>query len=428
MREVDLKSMKVASPAPPPRSLRRMRRFANGLLLAMTALFIGTHVWVPDGDLARRAWGYLQAFAEAAMVGGLADWFAVTAIFRHPLGLPIPHTAVIPRGQDRIADNVGRFIADNFLDAELVAERVKGKDLSQGVARWLSDPEQANSLAAGLTASLPGLLTALDDDDVADFFKKQAAAAASAAQLAPAAGSILEALAAQGRHQAMLDTALREGFRLLEQHEHIIREKVRDRSNWLLRFASIDRRAADAIIAGVEELLHDIALDPDHPFRQKVNETVEKFANDLRDDAELQKRIEGWLRDAISHPAVTSVFSGGWESLKAAIRRDCASETSQIREWLRYALVNIGEGLLREESVRQALNVRLRGLMVDVANRHGEDVARLVSETIRSWDARTIVEKLETSVGRDLQFIRVNGTVIGGLVGLALHAGAEILG
>lgn len=428
MKEADPEQISAATASPIPAGLRNMRRAANGLLLLMTMLFIGTHIWSPGAGWGEVAWGYLQAFSEAAMVGGLADWFAVTAIFRRPLGLPIPHTAVIPRSQARIADSVGRFIADNFLHAELVAERVKGKDLSEGVARWLADPAQARSLASGVSSAIPGLLDTLDDDTVSGFLRQQASAAASAAHLAPAAGSILDALTAQGRHQAILDAVLREGFRLVEENEHIIREKVRNRSGWLLRFTSIDRRAADAIINGVEELLHEVATNPHHPFRFRVTEVVEQFARDLKDDPVLQKRVEGWVREALAHPSVSDALQAGWTNVKTALRRDAAAEDGKIREYLGYALVNIGEGLLQDAGVREALNVRLRRIAVEAAARHGEDVARLVSETIRGWDAKTIVDKLETSVGRDLQFIRLNGTVIGGLVGLALHAGAQLLG
>lgn len=428
MKEAGPKLATGLAPTPLPLGLKRMRRAANGLLLLMTALFVGTHLWSPGGGPGGIAWGYLQAFSEAAMVGGLADWFAVTAIFRRPLGLPIPHTAVIPRSQNRIADSVGRFIADNFLHAELVAERVKGKDLSEGVARWLADPVQARSLASGVSSAIPGLLDTLDDDTVSGFLRQQASAAASVAHLAPAAGSILDALTAQGRHQAILDAVIREGFRLVEENEHLIREKVRSRSGWLLRFASIDRRAADAIISGVEELLHEVATDPNHPFRSRVTDVVEQFARDLKDDPVLQKRVEGWVREALAHPSVSDALNAGWSGMKTALRKDATSEDGKIREYLGYALANIGEGLLQDASVREALNVRLRRIAVEVAARHGEDVAQLVSETIRGWDANTIVEKLETSVGRDLQFIRLNGTVIGGLVGLALHAGAQLLG
>jgi uncharacterized membrane-anchored protein YjiN (DUF445 family) len=373
-------------------------------------------------------WGYVRAFAEAAMVGGLADWFAVSAIFRRPLGLPIPHTAVIPRNQARIADAVGRFIADNFLKADLVAERVKGKDLSEGLGKWLANPAQSGALAAELVSAVPTLLDTLDDDTVAAFLRQQAAEAAEGARVAPAFGSVLEALAEQGRHQAILDALLKHGYRLLEENQYMIRERVRDRSGWLMRFISADRKVADTVIDAVADLLHDVSVDRRHPLREKLNDFVGKFASDLRDDPALQARIAGWLREAAAHPTVAGAVEAGWTEFKAALRRDCAAPDGRLRGWLEGALINLGAGLLREPRVREALNVRIRTLLVELADQHGEDVANLVSETIRSWDTQTIVRKLEANVGQDLQYIRLNGTVIGGLVGLILHAGAELLG
>jgi uncharacterized membrane-anchored protein YjiN (DUF445 family) len=413
-----------ASPAPELRALKAMRRAATGLLLAMTALFVAAHVWGTEGGW----WGYVRAFAEAAMVGGLADWFAVTAIFRRPFGLPIPHTAVIPRNQPRIADAVGRFIADNFLRADLVAERVADKDLSAGLGKWLADPAQSAAVASGIVSAIPGVLDALDDETVAAFLRRQASDAASGARVAPAFGSVLDALAQQGRHQAILDALLKEGFHLLEENQHLIRSKVSDRTGWLWRMVKVDRQASDALIVAIEDLLREVAYDPRHPLRLRITDMVMQFADDLRDDPVLQRRVEGWLKEAAAHPTVAGVVEAGWAEFKTALRRDCTSPDSRLKTWFAGALANAGSGLLQDAVVRDALNGRIRSLLVQLADRHGEDVARLVSDTIRGWDAATVVEKLETNVGRDLQFIRLNGTVIGGLVGLVLHGGAELLG
>jgi uncharacterized membrane-anchored protein YjiN (DUF445 family) len=406
--------------------LIRMRRLANGLLVLIMALFVFSHLWEPPGQDWDMHWRFVRAFAEAAMVGGLADWFAVTAIFRRPLGLPIPHTAVIPNNQDRIADAVGRFIADNFLKGELVAERVKDKDLSEVLAKWLADPAQSRALAGGLVQAVPALLDALDDETVAAFLRQQAAEAAEGARVAPAFGSVLEALAEQGRHQAILDALLKQGYHLLEENKELVRDKIRSRSGWLMRFVSADKKVADTVINAVNDLLYDVASDPRHPLRAQLNEVVMKFADDLRDDPVLQARVGSWIKEAAAHPTVGQAVEAGWSEFKAALRRDCASPEGKLRAWMESALTNLGAGLLREPSVRAALNARLRSLLVELADRHGEDVARLVSETIRRWDSATVVEKLESNVGRDLQYIRLNGTIIGGLVGLVLHAAAEI--
>lgn len=406
--------------------LIRMRRLANGLLAAIMGLFVFSHLVDPPEGWSV-FWRYMRAFAEAAMVGGLADWFAVTAIFRRPLGLPIPHTAVIPNNQDRIADAVGRFIADNFLRPELVAARVRDKDLSEALGRWLAEPAQSSGLAGGLVSAVPAMLDALDDETVAAFLRDQAAIAADGASIAPAFGSVLEALAEQGRHQALLDTLLKQGYRLLEDNKDMIRERIKDRSSWLMRFVSADRKVADTVINAVNDLLFEVASDRRHPLRERLTEIVSEFADNLRTDPELQARLGAWLQEAARHPTVTGAVEAGWIEFKAALRRDCASPDGRLRAWVQTALVNLGAGLMSEPKVRDALNIRLRSLLVQLAERHGEDVAKLVSETIRRWDSQTIVDKLEMNVGRDLQYIRLNGTLIGGLVGLALHFGAEVL-
>jgi uncharacterized membrane-anchored protein YjiN (DUF445 family) len=406
--------------------LLRMKRLANGLLAAIMGLFIFSHLVDPPEGW-NVFWRYMRAFAEAAMVGGLADWFAVTAIFRRPLGLPIPHTAVIPNNQDRIADAVGRFIADNFLRPELVAARVRDKDLSEALGRWLAEPAQSSGLAGGLVSAVPAMLDALDDETVAAFLRDQAAIAADGASVAPAFGSVLEALAEQGRHQALLDTLLKQGYRLLEENKDLIRDRIKGRSGWLMRFVSADRKVADTVINAVNDLLFEVASDRNHPLRERLTEIVGEFADNLRTDPELQARIGSWMQEAARHPTVTGAVEAGWKEFKAALRRDCTNPEGRLRAWVQTALVNLGAGLMSEPKVREALNVRLRSLLVQLAERHGEDVAKLVSETIRRWDTKTIVDKLEMNVGRDLQYIRLNGTVIGGLVGLVLHFGAEVL-
>lgn len=411
----------AVKPLADPPGLVHMRRLANGLLLAMTLLYLGAHAF--GGQHA--AWGYVRAFAEAAMVGALADWFAVTAIFRRPLGLPIPHTAVIPRSQNRIADALGSFIVDNFLAPDLVQARVARQDMARPLGEWLASPERPDRVADGIISAVPAVLDTLDDETVAAFLSKQANAQFVTRNIAPTVGKLIEALAAQGRHQALLDAALSEGWKWLEENQDTIRARVRDRSGWFLRLLTVDEHASNAMIGAVEDVLADAARDPDHKLRRRVNEIVAKFADDLKNDPALHARIETWARDMLNHPAVSEALDAAWSEIKTALRRDCQSPDSRLRAWVVEGLRRFGEGLKEDATLRDALDERLRALVVDLAARHGADVSRLVSETIRGWDAQTIVQKLEQNVGRDLQFIRLNGTIIGGLVGLLLHAGAR---
>jgi uncharacterized membrane-anchored protein YjiN (DUF445 family) len=420
LAEMILPQPHEASPREPS-SLVRMRRLANGLLLAMTLLYIAAHAFGGEHP----GWGYVRAFAEAAMVGALADWFAVTAIFRRPLGLPIPHTAVIPKNQGRIADALGSFIAENFLAPDLVESRVRTQDMAMGLGRWLSGPEQTTRLADGIVSAIPAVLDTLDDETVAEFLRRQTSTHFMSAQLAPTIGNIIEALAAQGRHQALLDAALDEGWKWLEQNHGQIRSKVRDRTGWLMRLLTVDAKASEAMIGALEDLLSEAARDSNHPLRVRVNELVARFANDLKHDPVLHARVQSWMGDILTHPAVSQALDAAWTQAKEALRKDCQSPTSHLRTWVSGGLQRFGEGLTEDETVRDALNERLRALIVDLAARHGPDVSKLVSDTIRGWDAATVVQKLEQNVGRDLQFIRLNGTIIGGLVGLLLHAGAK---
>jgi uncharacterized membrane-anchored protein YjiN (DUF445 family) len=397
----------------------RMKIAAGAALVAMAALFASTHVWGEDAGV----WGYVRAFAEAGLIGGLADWFAVTALFRRPLGLPIPHTAVIPKNQQRIADAVGRFVAENFLDPRLIEARLAEADPGRRVGEMLADPSQARALSAGLMRAAPDLIALIDDDAVARFWREQIGRQASGARVGPAMGSILEALTAGGKHQILIDAAVREGFLLLEANEDRLRRAVREQSGALLRFTRMDKRVSDAVIAAVEELLHETANDPGHPLRVRITEAAREFAAGLREDEALQARVERIMADTLTHPAVADFAEQGWREAKTALLADAErGEDSEAGRALADALTALGRAILTEDESRAAFNARLTPLIIHLAERHGTDVARLISETVASWDAATVVDKIEAGVGRDLQYIRLNGTLIGGLIGVALHA------
>lgn len=397
----------------------RMKIAAGAALVAMAALFAATHVWGEDAGV----WGYVRAFAEAGLIGGLADWFAVTALFRRPLGLPIPHTAVIPNNQQRIADAVGRFVAENFLDPRLIEARLAEADPGRRVGEMLADPSQARALSAGLVRAAPDLIALIDDEAVARFWREQIGRQASGARVGPAMGSILEALTAGGKHQILIDAAVREGFSLLEANEDRLRRAVREQSGALLRFTRMDKRVSDAVIAAVEDLLHETANDPEHPLRVRITEAAREFAAGLREDAALQARVERIMADTLTHKAVADFAEQGWREAKTALLADAErGEDSEAGRALADALMALGRAILSEDESRAAFNARLTPLIIHLAERHGADVARLISETVAGWDAATVVEKIEAGVGRDLQYIRLNGTLIGGLIGIALHA------
>ncbi len=403
----------------PPDPALRMKIAAASALVAMAALFAATHVWGSDTGL----WGYVRAFAEAGLIGGLADWFAVTALFRRPLGLPIPHTAVIPNNQQRIADAVGRFIADNFLDPSLIETRLQGADPGRRIGEMLADPAQARAIAQGVVRAAPDLVALVDDEAVARFWREQISRQASGARVGPAMGSVLDALTAGDKHQILIDAAVKEAFHLLEANEGRLREAVRNQSGALLRFTRMDKRVSDAVIAAIEDLLHETANDPDHPLRLRATQAARSFAAALREDDAMQARVERIMADTLTHPAIADFAEQGWREAKDSLVADVArGDDSKAAGALAGGLVSLGKAILNEAESRAAFNARLTPLLVHLAERHGAEVARLISETIASWDAATVVEKIEAGVGRDLQYIRLNGTLIGGLIGVVIHA------
>lgn len=398
-------------------SLPAMRMMAGGLLIAMSLLYLFAVTQHHQGA----GWGYLRAFAEAALVGGLADWFAVTAIFRHPLGLPIPHTAVIPRSKERIAEALGEFVAVNFLAPEVISARLRDQDLATSLGRQLADPLTARRVADGIMDALPAFSDLLEDEVVSDFMRRQIGDISRDERLAVAIGRGLRLLTEHGRHQPVLDAALAEGWRALEENEGAIRAQVRARTSWVWRIIALDARASDALISAIEDTLRDIAAQPDHPARQRITEMLQKFSDDLQRSPQLRAQIERIVADIITHPAVATYFGDLWRTLKAALHAGAETPDSGARLALADGIARFGAALLDDVDVVEALNRRLRALLSEVSGRHGRDVGNLISETIRSWDTSTVVEKLEQSVGPDLQYIRINGTVIGGLIGLAIH-------
>jgi uncharacterized membrane-anchored protein YjiN (DUF445 family) len=394
-----------------------MRMLAGGLLIAMSVLYLIAAINHSNGAF----WGYVRAFAEAAMVGGLADWFAVTAIFRRPLGLPIPHTAVIPNSKERIADALGEFVAVNFLAPDVIETRLKDQNLASALGRQLADRATAQRIADGVTDALPAVADLLDDEVVGEFMRRQIGELSRDERLTSMIGQGLRLLTEGGRHQPLLDAALAEGWRALEEHEPAIRAQVRARTSWVWRLIALDTRASDALISAIEHTLRDIAREPDHPARQRITEMLRKFSDDLQSSPELRLQVERVVADILAHPAVAAYFGDLWRGLKDAVRETAATPRSEARTALAEAIARFGAALLADAEVQETLNRRLRMLLSEISGRHGRDVGGLISETIRSWDTKTVVEKLEQNVGPDLQYIRINGTVIGGLIGLAIH-------
>ena len=395
----------------------RMARIATGLLVLMAAVFVAA-----DHLAARHQWlGYVRAFAEASMVGGLADWFAVTALFRHPLGVPIPHTAIVPRNKERIAVTLANFLRDNFLVPGIIAKRVEGLDLAGAIARRLVRPEPSGELRQGFADLARGLLMALDDAAIAAMIRGGVVSRLAMVDVSSLFADLIDRAVENGRQGALIDAGLKWASAALTDNEAFIREQVRERAGWFVKLAGLDAEISDRIIGALTTLMSELAADPAHPMRLKATGTLVGLAFDLRHDAATRTKVDALKADLLAHPTVSVYLDSLWASAKAAMLRAANDPGALTHGPVGGTLARLGAQLEADGAMREAVNGYARRAIVATAVDHGGVLVGLVSDTIRGWETRTIVDKLEGVVGRDLQYIRINGTVIGGLAGLTIH-------
>jgi len=403
---------------------RRMRWTATGMLAAMAVLFFTTHGLLGDHPV----WGYVNAFAEAAMVGGLADWFAVTALFRHPLGLPIPHTAIIPENKDRIADTMAQFLQENFLIPTVVARRMSGMNVARGVGEFLSssadDPADQNTssrITGGAAELFAEVLESLDPDRLGNQVRSGMATQFAKIDVSPLAGRMLEGAISDRRHLPLIDGLIRWAGLTLEDNEETVRDIIHNRANAVLRWTGLDERISGSVLDGLYKLLAEVLVDPDHPLRFKIEEGLEKLAQDLQHDPQTRERVEEMKRDLLENPALAEWWMGVWERIRRSLIRRARESDSALGGEMRKGLADLGGALQKDVRLQLQINRFSRRTAVGVATRYGTEIVTLVSDTVKRWDATTITGRIENAVGRDLQFIRINGTLVGGLVGMMLH-------
>jgi uncharacterized membrane-anchored protein YjiN (DUF445 family) len=395
-----------------------MKAAATGLLVAMAGVFVAARVLEPQYP-----WlAYAKAFAEAAMVGGLADWFAVTALFRHPLGLPIPHTAIIPRNKDRIGEALARFLQENFLIPGVVARRMQNIDVAGATGRFLQTPAgEGTRIRAGASRLIADMFESLDDERLGGIVKGAIASRIRKAEVSPLLGHALASAINEDRHVPMLEAAIRWTARALDANEPLIRDMVHKKANWILKLAGLDAKLADAIIDGLRKLTVEMSTDPAHPVRVKIEEALAQLANDLQTKPETRERVESIKEQLLDNKSVSLWIDALWQKGREAIIRAARNPDAVLAGKLGEILKSMGQTLESDRRIRAAINQFARRAIVGMAASYGSQIVKLVSETIRGWDAGTVTARLEAAVGRDLQYIRINGTIVGGLVGLVLH-------
>jgi uncharacterized membrane-anchored protein YjiN (DUF445 family) len=397
---------------------RGMKIVATGLLVAMAAVFVAARALEPHYP----ALAYVKSFAEAAMVGGLADWFAVTALFRHPLGLPIPHTAIIPRNKDRIGEALATFIRDNFLIPSVVARRMRKLDVAGAAGRFLQTPAgEGTRIRAGASRLIADIFESLDDERLGGIVKGAISTRLRNSEVSPLLGHALASAINEDRHVPMLEAAIRWMARALDANETLIRDMVKKKANWVLKLAGLETKLADAIIDGLRTLTAEMSTDPAHPVRIKVEEALAQLANDLQTRPETRARVEAIKEQLLDNRSVGLWLDTLWQKGREAIIRAARNPDAVMAGKLGDVLKSMGGTLEKDPRIRAAINEFARRAAVGMTASYGGSIVKLVSETIHGWDARTVTARLEGAVGRDLQYIRINGTIVGGLVGLVLH-------
>ena len=394
-----------------------MKVVATGLLVVMAAVFLAARAV----EARYPGLGYVKAFAEAAMVGGLADWFAVTALFRHPLGIPIPHTAIIPSRKDRIGRSLGGFVQNNFLSREVIAARLHGLRIAERIAKWISDPANSGRIAHHVATGLAGTAAVLRDEDVQAMIDRAIVARVKKTQVAPVLGNVLSLLTADNRHQEILDEALHLISEGVSRNEELIRQRIREESPWWLPEA-VDDRIHDKVVAAIENTLRQVAADPSHPLRERFDKALAGFIEKLRTSPDVIARAEMIKEDMLENPAVRQFSATIWSDVKQALARYADRKESDPPGAVEQGLTKLGNAVLADAELMAKVDHWILDAVLYAVEQFRGEVAQLISYTVGQWDAEETSKKIELQIGKDLQFVRINGTLVGGLVGLILYS------
>ena len=394
-----------------------MKRRATGLLVLAVLVFIAASWYEPVYP-----WlGYIRATAEASVVGGLADWFAVTALFSHPLNIPIPHTAIIGRQKDRIGRIIGNFVQHHFLARDAVSVKLRGMRIAERAADWLSDAANAQRIATQLASGLARTLEALPDDKIRDLIQQGAMERIRSTRVAPMLGRTLAVVVAGDRHQEILNEAIRIAGRAVRDNEEAIRSRVKREMPWWVP-KPIDNKIYQRIISAVDQLLNDIGNDPAHPVRASFDQALRDFVERLQHSPEASAKAEALKEEWLSEEAVADLAEWIWRSTRQAVAGYATRAEGTEPGPLARGLSDFGRSLRGNPDLLAELDEVILGIALDVVEKHRHEAADLIAQTVAGWDPEATSRRLELAVGRDLQFVRINGTIVGGMVGLAIYA------
>ena len=396
--------------------LRRMRVFATALLAVMAVLFVAASLLVARYP----AMAWVRAFAESALIGGFADWFAVTALFRRPLGLPIPHTAIVPSRKNDIGRALARFVRDHFLVREAVEARLERTDLAARAGAWLEQEKNAALLDRDLAAALDWLLRGIDGGELRSALGASLRNTLDQVPVSRVLGTLLEVLTSGAHAQTLIDEVVAFGRAQLDAHRFELRLRIHDRSPWWLpKF--VDQEIYDQLVGEFERILTEIAVDADHPARIELNSRMSALREALANDPELVAKVRALQDELVGHPAVRTYAHDLWQRIREYVHASLDDPQSTLRLGVQRELRAIGVTLKNDAAAGERLNGWLRQLVLYFVETYRDPLSEVISETVERWDPSATSERIELHIGRDLQFIRVNGTLVGGLVGLLIY-------
>ena len=354
------------------------------------------------------------------MIGAIADWFAVTALFRHPFGIKIPHTAIIPNKKEVIAQQFGAFVQQNFLSEEIISSKIRSMDLSRRVATWIVERENARAIAEQITAGLAGVVRVMNDEDIQAMIEKKVRDKIRDTSFAPMIGDLLSFITSGRRQQELFDSAVSFGLYLLEDSDRDIKAKVEQETPWWFP-SSVDRAIYERIVRSVSRMLYEIQVDVLHPIRKRLVKTMNQFMEDLKHSPDIAKKEVAIKEDVLEQPAIRDFTASLWTDIKQALLDQSENPDAELKQAIEDSVIKFGHTILEDE----ALSTKINGWAEDsgryLIRTYGHEVADLISDTIDGWDPEATSERIELQIGKDLQFIRINGTVIGGLAGLLIH-------
>jgi uncharacterized membrane-anchored protein YjiN (DUF445 family) len=424
VRQLTEVSAPLPGEAEKKRALRQMKLVALLFLLGATVIFLGMTLWQSAGA---PSWvGYVKAAAEAGMVGALADWFAVTALFRHPLGIKIPHTAIIPTRKDAIGDSLGDFVGANFLSEQVVRERLRRVGVSKRLGGWLAEEANAERVTAELSTVVRGVVAVLRDEDVQAVMEQAVVKRVVAVPWGPPLGKMLAAVFEDGSHHKLVDLMCDRAYDWVKDNHSTVLRVVSDRApTWSPKF--VDSMVADKVYGEVLSFAWLVKTDPNHPMRLAIDKFLAEFAADLQTDPVLMERAEQVKQQVLEHREVQNVIGSAWTTAKKLLLDAAEDPSSELRKRVREGLVSLGRRLSDDDSLRDKVDSWVEGAAAYVVLNYRDEITTLITDTVQRWDAQETSRKIELQVGRDLQFIRINGTVVGALAGLVIYAVAQLI-